>query len=131
MELLWKGIGISLLTCILIVLLGKQEKDMSAILSVAGAAAILIITVSYLKPVIQFLIELSELASLNSDHLSVLLKASGVGLITEIAALVCTDSGNAGIGNTLRFLGAAVILWLSVPVFQALLQLIGTILEGI
>lgn len=131
MELLWKGIGICLLTCILAVITGRQDKDITMLLSIAGTVAVSVIAVTYLKPVIGFLKELADLASLNADHLNVLIKASGVGIVTEIAALVCLDSGNSSMANIIRILGSSVMLWLSVPVFQALIKLIGTILGEI
>ena len=131
MELLWKGIGVCLLTCILIIITGKQNKDISLLLSIAGTVAVSAITVSFLRPVIDFINQLSQVASLNAEHLNVLMKATGVGIVTELAATVCVDSGNSSLGNVLRILGSAVIIWLSVPVFQALMKLIGVILGEI
>lgn len=131
MELLWKGIGVCLLTCILIIITGKQNKDISLLLSIAGTVAASAITVSFLRPVIDFINQLSQAASLNAEHLNVLMKATGVGIVTELAATVCVDSGNSSLGNVLRILGSAVIIWLSVPVFQALMKLIGVILGEI
>lgn len=131
MELLWKGIGVCLLTCILIIITGKQDKDISLLLSIAGTVAASAITVSFLRPVIDFINQLSQAASLNAEHLNVLMKATGVGIVTELAATVCVDSGNSSLGNVLRLLGSAVIIWLSVPVFQALMKLIGVILGEI
>ena len=128
MELLWKGIGICLITCVLIMFTSKQERDIALILALAGTVAVSAIMVSYLKPVIEFLSHLSELASLNADHLNVLIKASGVAIISEMASLICSDSGNSGLANAVKLLGSAVILWFSIPVFQSLVKLICTVL---
>jgi len=128
MELLWKGIGICLITCVLIMFTSKQERDIALILALAGTVAVSAIMVSYLKPVIEFLGHLSELASLNADHLNVLIKASGVAIISEMASLICSDSGNSGLANAVKLLGSAVILWFSIPVFQSLVKLICTVL---
>ena len=128
MELLWKGIGICLITCVLIMFTSKQERDIALILALAGTVAVSAIMVSYLKPVIDFLGHLSELASLNADHLNVLIKASGVAIISEMASLICSDSGNSGLANAVKLLGSAVILWFSIPVFQSLVKLICTVL---
>lgn len=128
MELLWKGIGICLITCVLIMFTSKQERDIALILALAGTVAVSAIMVSYLKPVIEFLGYLSELASLNADHLNVLIKASGVAIISEMASLICSDSGNSGLANAVKLLGSAVILWFSIPVFQSLVKLICTVL---
>lgn len=128
MELLWKGIGICLITCVLIMFTSKQERDIALILALAGTVAVSAIMVTYLKPVIEFLGHLSELASLNADHLNVLIKASGVAIISEMASLICSDSGNSGLANAVKLLGSAVILWFSIPVFQSLVKIICTVL---
>lgn len=131
MEQLWKGIGICLLTCILIIITGKQNKDIALILSIAGTIAVSAISISFLTPVIEYMKQLSEAASFSTAHLNVLMKATGVGLVAELAATVCSDSGNSSLGNVIRLMSSAVILWLSVPVFQALMKLIGSILGEI
>lgn len=120
-----------LLTVILSLILAGRDKSMSAVLTMAVCTMVLFLAMNYLQPVIKFLEELEALGSLQSDLVKVLLKAGGIGIVTEIAALLCTDSGNASLAQSLRFLSSAVILWLSLPVFQALLSLIREILEGI
>lgn len=61
--------------------------------------------------------------------LGILLKAVGIGLVSEIAGLVCTDAGNGSLGKALQMLGSAVILYLSLPIFTAILELIREILR--
>lgn len=128
MELFWKAIAVSLLTVILGAVMGKKDKDISVLLSIAGCVLIAGFTAVYLSPVVRFLGELESMGNLRSDLLGILLKAVGIGLISEIAAVVCSDSGNAGLGKMIQLIGSVVILWLSIPVFQALLDLVQTIL---
>lgn len=128
MELFWKAAAISLLTAILGVALGKQDKQMTMLLSLAGCILITGLGAVYLEPVIRFLEELERLGSLRSDMLGILIKAVGIGLICEITAVVCHDSGNDSLGKMLQIIGSAVILWLSLPVFRALIDLIQSIL---
>lgn len=42
--------------------------------------------------------------------------------------MVCTDAGNASLGKAVQLLGTAVILWLSLPLFKALVELLQSIL---
>lgn len=128
MELFWKAIAVSLLTAILGVVMGKQNKDISVVLSIAGCVLIAGLAAVYLGPVVHFLEDLERMGNLRGDMLGILLKAVGIGLISEIAAVVCADSGNAGLGKMLQLIGSVVILWLSIPVFRALLDLVQTIL---
>ena len=93
--------------------------------------ALKLIKVKYqvLEPVLDFLRELETLGDLQGDMLGILLKAVGIGLVSEIAGLVCTDAGNGSLGKTLQMLGSAVILYLSLPIFTAMLELIREILR--
>ena len=128
MELFWKAIAVSLLTVILGAVMGKKDKDISVLLSIAGCVLVAGFTAVYLSPVVRFLGELESMGNLRRDLLGILLKAVGIGLMAEIAAVVCSDSGNAGLGKMIQLIGSVVILWLSIPVFQALLDLVQTIL---
>lgn len=87
-----------------------------------------ILAMSYLSPVIDFLRTLETLGSLDSDLVEILMKAVGIGILAEISAMVCTDAGNASLGKAVQLLGTAVILWLSLPLFKALVELLQSIL---
>lgn len=131
MELFWKGIAAALIGAILALVLSKQEKDLSLLLTMAGCTLILMLVLGFLEPVLEFLRELQELGDLNADMLVLLLKAVGIGMIAEIAGLICTDAGNASLGKTVQLLGTSAILWLSLPVLRMLLDLVKSILGGI
>lgn len=126
----FQAAGAVLIALILTLLLCTRDKSSAAVLSMAVCAMVLIVGLTYLEPVVAFLRELETLGNLQSDLVKVLLKAGGIGILTEITALLCSDSGNASMGQSIRILSSAVILWLSLPVFQALLELIQEILGG-
>jgi hypothetical protein len=45
-----------------------------------------------------------------------------------LAGLICTDAGNGALGKALQLLTGAVILWLSIPLIQALIELLSEML---
>ena len=128
MGLFWKAAGAVLIAVVLGLSLGKQEKDFAVLLTLAVCCMVMAIAVSYLEPVLDFLRELEALGDLQGDMLGVLLKAVGIGLVAEFAGMVCTDAGNGSLGKQLQMLGSAAILYLSIPIFSALLSLIQEIL---
>lgn len=128
MGLFWKAAAAALITVVLGLALGKQEKDISTLLTIAVCCMVVMIAINYLEPVLNFLWELETLGNLQGGMLGVLLKALGIGLVAEVAGMVCSDAGNASLGKTVQMLGGAVILYLSIPVFRALLELIQQIL---
>ena len=85
----------------------------------------------YLQPVLDFVRELQTLSGLDPQMLTVVLKAVGIGLISEIAALICLDAGNAALGKGIQILASLTVLWLSLPLMRALLELVQKILGEI
>ena len=131
MEQFLKVTAAAMLAMILGLTLSKQEKDLSILVTLAVCCMGAVAAVSYLEPVVDFLKEMEQLGDLQGDMLGILLKTAGIGLIAEIAGLVCSDAGNGSLGKTLQMLGAAAILYLSLPIFTALLNLVQQILGEI
>ena len=128
MELFWKTAAAALIASVLTLMLSKQQKDFAQLVSMAVCAMGMGILVIFLEPVMVFLQELQELGDLNEDMLMILLKGVGIGLVAEIASMACADAGNGSLGKTLQMLGAGAILWLSIPVFELLMNLVTQIL---
>lgn len=127
MSLFFQTCGLILLAVILILML-QGSREMGTALSVAACAMAAMIAMSYLSPVLDFLESLESLGNLDGNLIEILLKAAGIGILTEIAALVCSDAGNASLGKAVQLLGTAAILWLSIPLFSALTELLQSIL---
>ena len=120
------------LTAVLLCLqLNKQQKDYALILVIFTCCMVIYVAADYLSSVIRFFQELEQLTNLDSSMLKILLKAVGVGLLSEITCLFCTDSGNAALGKSVQFFASCVILWMSIPLFNELLDLIKTILVAV
>lgn len=113
---------------VLWIVVSKQAKEFSLALSIGACCLALILVSSYLDPVLDLIARLEQMAGLNREWISVMLKAVGIGLIVEIGSLICTDAGNAALGKALQIAGMIVILWLSVPLMNGFLELIERIL---
>lgn len=131
MEMFLKSAAGILIALIFCAILAKQGKDISLLLTVSVCCMITVATVHYLKPVIDFIHKLKSIGQLDDDMLAIILKITGIAMIGEITGLVCDDAGNAALGKTLQTLTAAVVLWMSVPLFDSLLELVQEILVSI
>ena len=85
----------------------------------------------YIRPVLDFFTQLQSVGNWDSELMRILIKAVGIGILSEITALICADSGNAALGKSLQILTTAVILWLSLPLFTGLLELVSQLLGKI
>lgn len=131
MELFLKACGAVLLAVILILAQKNMSKDLPMVLGVCICCMVALTAMEYLRPVMDFLDQLEQLGGLNHNLVRILLKSVGIGLITEITALVCADAGHSSLGKTVQLLGAAVILWLSLPAFTMLIELLQRVLGAV
>lgn len=128
MDTVIKVLAGALIAVVLGLTLRQQGKDMALLLSTAVCCMVLAVGILYLKPVIEFARQLSSAAGTDPEILEILLKSVGIGLLSEIAGLICTDAGNAAMAKTIQILSAAVILWLAIPLMKGLLELVGQLM---
>ena len=128
MELFLKATAGVLLTVILVLVMGSRSKELSLLLTLAVCCMVASAAGEFIRPVIDFLENLQQIGQIDHTYLAILLKIVGIGFLAEVAAMVCTDAGNATLGKTLQMLSSCVILWLSIPLLSRLLELIQDIL---
>ena len=128
MDLFFKATAAVLLSVILFLILNPHCEELGILITLVVCCMVAITAGQFIQPVVGFLDTLQQVGDLDNAYLSVLLKVVGIGFLSEVAALVCTDAGNATLGKTLQMLAACVILWLSIPLLDSLLELILDIL---
>ena len=131
MSIFLQTAGAVLIAGILGLILSSQDKSMGLLLILAVCIMVLMLAVHFLGPVIDFLQQLQQIGTLQEDYMQILYKITAISVISEICGMICSDSGNPALGKALHYLAAAVILWLSIPVFQGMLDMIQEILVGI
>lgn len=129
MDSYWKAAGVALLAVIFILTIGKNEKDISIVLSMIVCCLLGVMAVSYLEPVIDLLWDIHSVGKIQNTFLNTLLKAAGIAFISEMICCICADAGNGSLGKIFQFLGSTVILNLSIPVIRGLLSLVRDILN--
>lgn len=123
--------AVVLIGLILSLVLGKQSKDMSLLLTLAVCVLVCLGAMEFLEPVTELIRELRRLGGLDSEAISILLKAAGIGLLSELAGLLCADAGENALGKVLQVISNAAILWLSIPLFRKIIGMIGEVLAEI
>ena len=116
-----------LIGLLLSLVIGRQSRDMSLLLTLAVCVLVCLGAMEFLEPVTEFLRQVRRMGELESQAVSILLKAAGIGLLSELAGLLCADAGESALGRALQILSSAAILWLSLPLFQQVL----TLIEGV
>ena len=128
MELYMRSAALVLLAVILTLVISRQSRDMSILLSLGVCVIVMISCVSFLSPIIEFIRELRRIGDLEQGFLGILLKCVGVGLLSELAELICADAGENAMGKSLQILSGIVIVWLSLPLMKQVIVLLEEVL---
>lgn len=131
MDLFFQAAGAVLLTVIAALTLDGHAKTSASMLVMSVCVMVLAGCLEYLSPVLDFLHSLSGMTGLEEDILTVLFKVLGICVVSEIAVLICQDAGHTSLGKSLQILANGTILWLSLPLFRALMELMQGLMEAL
>ena len=131
MDIFLKTLAGTLIVAVIGLIISKQSKDFSLIISLLGCCLVIIASVFYLKPILSFVDKLKGIGDLDYELTETIFKAVGISILAEITSLICSDSGNASLSRTINILSSATIIWLSLPMFTKLLDLIDNILGAL
>ena len=131
MDIFWKvTVGI-MISVILSLTIWRNSSGISILLTIAVCAMSVSVGLSCLRPVILFIDSVLQIGNLNGAQFGILLKIVGIGLISQIAILICTDAGNQTLGKALQIVSSAVMLSISMPLLEQILQFIEAVLGEI
>ena len=125
----WTAVVLTGLVLSLVV--GKQAKDFGILLTLAVCVIVCLGAMEFLEPVMDLLAELKRLGELDSAAVTILLRCAGIGVISELAGLLCADAGEGAMGKALQICSNAAILWLSLPLLRQVLTMIGEVLAKV
>ena len=128
MEIYLKVTAGILISSILCLMLSRQGTDISLLLTLCVCSMVVLAAGAYLKPILEFCRKLIQVGELSNELLSILLKVVGIGLISQVAGLICTDAGNQSLAKALQLITTAVILCISVPLLEEILALLEMVL---
>lgn len=130
MDTLVRAASVGIIGAILIALIRKQNAAIALTLSVACCCMLCVCLLSLIRPLLTFAERLREISGVSIAFMVPLLKTVGIGLIAELAAAVCADAGESSLSRLIQLCGAAAALYCSLPLMEAALELIGSLLEG-
>ncbi|MBQ8209741.1 MAG: hypothetical protein IJZ35_04070 [Clostridia bacterium] len=115
-------IGVSVISAVLYLVVKKYSPEYAVLIEIASIVLVVWTAYPYLCDVIDFYMEFSASGSIDGDYLKLILKVSGAALITQFSADICRDSGESALASKVEFAGKTLILALSLPLTQALLE---------
>ena len=120
--------GIGLIGLIVIVVIKQYRPEFAVYVSIVAGLLIMGLVISKLSGIIEILKTLANKTSLNSSFLGILIKITGIAILTEFTTSICKDAGEGAIATKVDLGGKIIIMSMSIPIISSLLETILKIL---
>ena len=123
-----KIIGVGLIATIILAIIRTYKPELTIYVSIIAGAIIFSMVMDKLSAIIDLLTNLSKKSGINAQYVAILLKISGIAILSEFAVSVCKDSGENSIASKVDLGGKIMIISVSIPIISSLLETIIKIL---
>ena len=123
MEII-KIIGIGLIALIIIILLKQYKPEFVIYISLLTGVLILLLLMDQLTGIVNLIQSIAGKANINSQFLTLLIKITGIAILTEFAVSICKDSGEGAIASKIEIGTKIIIISMSIPIISSLLEII-------
>lgn len=123
-----KIIGIGFIALIIIVILKQYKPEFAMYVSLIAGVLIFLLIATKISGIIEVLKNIASKATIDSDFITLLIKITGIAILTEFAVSICKDSGETAIANKVDLGGKVIIMSMSIPIMSSLLETIIKIL---
>ena len=119
-----KIIGVGLIATIILAIIRTYKPELTIYASIIAGAIIFSMVMDKLSAIIDLLTNLSKKSGINAQYVAILLKISGIAILSEFAVSVCKDLGETAVATKIDLAGKIIIISISIPIISALLELL-------
>ena len=119
-----KIIGVGVIALIISVIMKQYKPEFAIYVSIIAGILIIFLSLDKITGIVTLLTNLSKKTGMNAEYLSILLKITGIAILTEFAVSICKDAGEAAIASKVDLGGKIIVIIMSIPIISALLELI-------
>jgi len=105
-------------------LLKEHKPEFKIYVSIVVGIIIFFIAADKLKEFIYLINKLAQKIDINKNFIGILLKITGISILTEFAVSICKDSGETSIASKIDLGGKIIILSMSIPIITSLLEVL-------
>lgn len=121
MEII-KIIGIGLVALILIIILKQYKPEFAIYVSLLAGALILALIFSKISGIIELINNLTNKISIHKEFVTLLIKITGIAILTEFTVSICKDSGETAIASKVDMGGKVIMVSMTIPIMAGLLE---------
>jgi Stage III sporulation protein AC/AD protein family. len=122
-------IGVALLVAVICVLLRQYRPEYAMLTSLSAGVILLLVIVGELQPVLAQIGWMLDSTGVPVEYISILIKALGICIVTQLAGDACKDAGEGGIAGKIEMAGKVAVLTCSLPLFRQVLAVVQNLLR--
>ncbi len=130
MDEVIKIIGIGLVSLIIIIIIKQYRPEFAIYISIISGVIIFSLVIGKFSSIINLLQTISNKAGINNTFLTILLKITGITLLSEFAISICMDAGEKAVASKIEIGSKVIIICMSIPIISNLLDVILKILPN-
>lgn len=119
-----KIIAVGLVTAFASMLVKQFKPEIAILINVAGGILIIVMSVNALMEIVSTFTTIFSKTGLDNQFLTPLFKIIAVGYLCEFSANICADSGSSSVADKILFAGKIIILFLSLPIINGVIDII-------
>lgn len=123
-----KIIFIGFITSIICLVLKEKVPEIAFSLSICACVIIFFLVLPLLKDIIEVFNNFSNYIGLNNSYIALVIKIIGVAYLTELGSSLCIDAGQKAIGTKIELGGKIIIMSMSIPIINEILNTVISIL---
>lgn len=121
---------LAIITTLLYAVIRQIKPEFAPLVVLGGAAVVLITLADSLLEVSGSVDEMMELAGLEKENISILMKALGICVVTQFAADICYDNSCSSMAAAVELAGRIGAIALAMPMLKAVAQLAIGLING-
>lgn len=121
MSILIKIFAISFVYICLSITLKNHRQEFVFLMRMCAIILILAIVLESFSKLIYNTFSIFEVFKINSEHISLILKVTGIAIITDFLCDTLIDSGEKSIANVVSLSSKILIIYLSLPILNGLI----------
>lgn len=123
-----KIVGVGLIATVLVILLKQYRPEFALYLSLAAGVLLFSMVIGKVASIVELLQNLANKSNFHSQFLFILLKITGIAILTEFAVSIAKDAGESAIASKIDLAGKVFVISLSIPILTNLVETITTLL---
>lgn len=121
---------VGILTALLYGLIRQIKPEMAPLVILGGTAVIILAVSDVLLDVTDSVNSMMELAGLEKENVSLLIKSLGMCVVTQFAADICYDNSSSTLGSAVELAGRLGAIALALPMIKSVARIAVGLING-